>query len=301
MENWKNILESFFNFESAVLLNMLLTVLILIILSLLRFGLLRLAYRRTEDIKTRYNWRKFTGYLLYILLAILILPLWLQDGSNLTTYLGLVSAGLAIVLKDPLVNLAGWFFIVWRHPFWVGDRIEIGEDAGDVIDVRVFQFSLMEIGNWVGADQSTGRIIHIPNGMVFTLPLANYTRGFNYIWNEIPITITFESDWKKAKAILKEISVKHNAITDSAELKPEKISGEYQLFYKHLTPTVYVCGSDFGVQITIRYLCDPRNRRGSSHAIWEAVFSAFAKHADISFAYPTYRYVGDTGLPWREG
>jgi small-conductance mechanosensitive channel len=97
-----------------------------------------------------------------------------------------------------LANLAGWVFIVWRHPFRVGDRVQIGEHAGDVVDLRIFQFSLMEIRNWVEADQSTGKIIHIPNGIIFTSPLANYTHGFNYLWNEIPITITFESDWEKA-------------------------------------------------------------------------------------------------------
>ena len=83
--------------------------------------------------------------------------------------------------------------------------------AGDVIDIRLFQFSINEIGNWVDADQSTGRIIHIPNGIVFTEPQANYTAGFQYIWNEIPVLVTFESDWKKAKQILTDI-VNHHGV-----------------------------------------------------------------------------------------
>ena len=60
-------------------------------------------------------------------------------------------------------------------------------------------FSLMEIGNWVDAEQSTGRVIHVPNGKIFSEPLANYTDGFQYIWNEIPVLVTFESDWKKSQ------------------------------------------------------------------------------------------------------
>ena len=67
---------------------------------------------------------------------------------------------------------------------------------------RIFMFTLMEIGNWVDADQSTGRVIHIPNGKVFKEVLANYSKGFQYIWNEIPVLVTFESNWKKAKEIL---------------------------------------------------------------------------------------------------
>ena len=75
-----------------------------------------------------------------------------------------------------------------------------------LIDLRIFQFTLMEIGNWVDADQSTGRIVHVPNGSVFVTPLANYAKGFQYIWNEIPVLVTFESDWRRAKEILEGIA-----------------------------------------------------------------------------------------------
>jgi small-conductance mechanosensitive channel len=121
--------------------------------------------------------------------------IWVEELLSLSTFLGLVSAGLAIALREPLINLMGWAFIVWRRPFEMGDRIEIGGQAGDVIDMRVFQFTLLEIGNWVDADQSTGRAIHVPNGKVFSESLANYSKGLAYIWNEIPVRVTFESDW----------------------------------------------------------------------------------------------------------
>ena len=75
----------------------------------------------------------------------------------------------------------------------------------DVIDINVFNFSIMEMGNWVDADDMTGRIIHIPNARVFTESLANYGKGFHFIWHEIPILVTFESDWRKAKKILNKI------------------------------------------------------------------------------------------------
>lgn len=79
-----------------------------------------------------------------------------------------------------LVSSVLWLFILWRRPFELGDRIQIGEDAGDVIDSRIFQFTILEIGNWVAADQSTGRLIHIPNQSVFTTPLANHA-----LWERI--------------------------------------------------------------------------------------------------------------------
>ena len=76
----------------------------------------------------------------------------------------------------------------------------------DVIDQRLFRFTLLEIGNWVEADQSTGRVIHVPNSWVFTEDIANYTAGFSYIWNELPVLVTFESDWRRAKRLLQSIA-----------------------------------------------------------------------------------------------
>lgn len=87
--------------------------------------------------------------------------------------------------------------------------MQIGQHVGDVIDIRLFQFTILEIGNWVEADQSTGRLIHMPNAKVFQEPQANYSTGFEYIWHEIPVMVTFESNWKKTKTILQEIVTKH--------------------------------------------------------------------------------------------
>ena len=153
-----------------------LTILVVLFLWLVRKLVLRTALRKSDDVQNRYRWRKSTAYVAFLIGVVLVVRIWFQGMGSLSTMIGLVSAGVAIALKDALVNLAGWVFIVWRHPFEVGDRIEVGDVAGDVIDQRIFQFTLMEIGNWVHADQSTGRIIHVPNGRVFTDALANYSK-----------------------------------------------------------------------------------------------------------------------------
>jgi small-conductance mechanosensitive channel len=84
----------------------------------------------------------------------------------------------------------------------VDDRIEVDGVIGDVIDIRVFRTTVLEIGNWVDADQSTGRIVHVPNGKVFQDHIFNATEGFGYLWHEIPLHVTFESDWRRAEALM---------------------------------------------------------------------------------------------------
>ena len=246
---------------------------------------------RNRDIQVQYRIRKTVAYITYPVTFVVIGHIWFPGFQAVSTYLGLLSAGLAIALQAPLVNLAGWAFILWRHPVKVGDRIQIGNDRGDVIDQRIFMFSLMEIGNWVDADQSTGRVIHIPNGKIFTEVLANYSQGFQYIWNEIPVLVTFESDWRKAKQLLDEIAQKHGAsLSGSAEHKLREAAKKFMIFYSKLTPKIYTTVKDSGVMLTIRYLCDPRKRRGSEQEIWEEILDAFAAHDNIDFAYPTQRF-----------
>jgi small-conductance mechanosensitive channel len=210
--------------------------------------------------------------------------------------LGLASAGLAIAMHDTIANLAGWLYIMSVKPFKVGDRIEVDNMIGDVIDLRILQFSMVECGNWVDADQSTGRIIHIPNSKAITGAIANYEIGFKYIWNEVPVLITFESDWKKAKDILNKVSddnVLH--LSQGAQQQIRKAAKKYLIFYDKLTPIVYTTVKESGVLLTLRYLVSPRLRRNSEHQIWEAILDAFDKEGkNIQLAYPTRRtYMSD--------
>jgi small-conductance mechanosensitive channel len=261
------------------------------LLWLIRRIVLMIINRRQDDITIRYRWRKSTAYVAFGFGVVVVGSIWFEGFQSVSTYLGLLSAGLAIALRDPLVNLAGWAFILWRRPFVVGDRIQIDDQRGDVIDQRIFMFSLMEIGNWVDADQSTGRVIHIPNGKIFIGVLANYTSGFQYIWDEIPVLLTFESNWKQAKSILTGIASKNaEHLSEAAASEIRKAAQKLMIFYSHLTPIVYTSVQDSGVLLTIRYLTAPRSRRSSVEAMWEDILDAFSECDDIDFAYPTQRF-----------
>lgn len=271
---------------------------IIIILGALRFIILKLVWRFTEEPKSRYQWKRSVSFIVGTLTVLLVGSVWIKAIGQFGAFLGLLTAGLAIALKDPLTNIAGYFFILTRKPFSIGDRVQIGEYAGDVIDIRLFQFTLLEIGNWVDADQSTGRIIHIPNGTIFLKAQANYSAGFKFIWNEMPVLVTFESNWLKAKELLQGIVSNYaGELSETAEKKIREASKKYMIFYQYLTPIVYTSVKDSGVLLTMRYICDARRRRTTEHEIWEEVLKVFAENSDIEFAYPTTRFyrMGEEG------
>ncbi|MFP3882573.1 MAG: mechanosensitive ion channel family protein [Actinomycetota bacterium] len=262
------------------------------LVTLIAVLVLRRVVRRivVANIDDPYRANKIVNYLTTAVFLITMAFIWVDAFDDMSTYLGLVSAGIAIALADLLKNMAGWVYIITRRPLNVGDRIQIRDFKGDVVDIRLFRFSLMEVENWVGAEQSTGRLVHVPNGLVFNHEVANYTEGFAYVWHEIPVLITFESDWKLAEQLMLEV-LKNEApdIEGPAGTTIRATARRYQIRVGTLTPTVYLTGKDSGVQLTARFLVEARTRRGREDRVWRAVLEAFDAEPTIELAYPTVR------------
>ncbi len=272
--------------------NILLSLVVIAALWATRAIVLWIVHRRTRDVRTRYRWRRTSSYATSIIVVFALFRIWIGALGSLATFLGLLSAGLAIALRDPLVNLAGWMFIVWKRPFVAGDRITIRTHTGDVIDQRIFQFTLLEVGTETGAEQSTGKLIHVPNGWVFMDSVVNHTRGFQYVWNEVTLRVTFESDWRAGKRLLERVAEEHaNPLSADAERALRRAAQEFLIFYSRLTPAVYTTVREWGVELTLRYLVEPRRVRGSEHEIWEAILDEMAKEERVDFAYNTSRVV----------
>ena len=257
----------------------------------MRLLLLRGVAPRLESDEARFRLRKTSLYIVWAIAFVGLLAIWITEIGSVGSFIGILSAGIAIALSDVLKNLAGWAYIVIRRPFKPGDRIEIGEYAGDVIDIRVFRFTILEIRNWVDADQSTGRIVHVPNGLLFTVPNANFTEGFPFIWHEIPVSVTFESDWERARDIVQEVIDEHapDPKEAGAVADLERASMHYFIRYRHLTPTMYVRVLDSGVELTGRLLVPARQRRDVDSAVWSGILRAFAAEPNVELAYPTIR------------
>lgn len=242
--------------------------------------------RFIEQPERRYRASKFIGRIGILLSLLLIVVVWSPRLSGLVTVLSLIGAGLAISMREALLSIAGRINIALRPPYSQGDRIEVNGIKGDVIDIRLIHTSLMEVGGWVGADQSTGRIVHIPNSWILQFGCFNYTQGFSFVWNELPVVITRDSDWEAAREIMLGFAQESAAIVEQqAARQIRRMSREFLVHYSILTPFVYVEIVPNGIRLTLRYLCEVRKRRGTEHALHVSVLKAFLSHGHIQLAH----------------
>jgi len=291
-------LSEFLGVTEGTIVKWLITIGTLVVLLFTRWLWLRILSRREDENGKQYWWRKAVSYSLSFIGIVIIGATWLEGVQSLVTYLGLVSAGIAVALRDPIMNWFGWIYIGGRRPFSTGDRVAVGGLKGDVIDIGVSTFSLLEVKYLEEGEQVSGRIIQVPNGKLFTEPLINYTQGFDLVWNEIQITLTFESDWRLAKAILCEIA--HQHADEEAAIGAKRLRDATKRFFIRedgTEPTVYTRLAPNGVQLTLRYPCGTRRRRTTEQAIAEDVLDRFSAESAIEFAYKTTRIFRRTEEP----
>jgi small-conductance mechanosensitive channel len=197
-------------------------------------------------------------YATAILLCLGMVFIWFEGVGPVLTALTIVAAALTIVAKEVILNFLGSFVIFWRELFAIGDRIQVGENSGDVIAKGILFFTLVETGKGGTTGHSTGRMVKVPNASVLTQPVINATRGSGYLWNELSLTVTTGSDWKEARRILLDGAEAYR-VAQSMDLDRIRRNFERRaVFFRELTPRVYVSVASGGIRLTLRYLCRSR-------------------------------------------
>jgi small-conductance mechanosensitive channel len=244
--------------------------------------------QRAPNPKEQYRRQRLLSTVVVVLGAAIIIGLWAKLLPHASTFLGLVGAGLAVALREPLLSIAGRIAIFLGHMYTAGDRIEINKLSGDVIDVGFFYTRMMEIGNWIGGDQYSGRIIQFANAQVFGASVFNYTRNFAYIWDEIKLPITYASNIKTATELLKSVGGKYTReFMQDAEPQIEKMQRIFMVPRFEVEPVVFMKVTDNWVELTLRYLVDPKKRRAASSYMFGEVFQKIREHRDIEIASST--------------
>jgi small-conductance mechanosensitive channel len=234
--------------------------------------------RRFGKADARYKVRKFVVFSGYLAVLLFLTILFEDRLGRLSFALGVAGAGVAVALQDVLASIAGAFSIGFSGLYAVGDRVQIGDTRGDVIDIGLLRTTLMETGNWVRRDMYNGRIVRIPNSTVLKGSVFNYSQGFQFIWDEIKVVFAAASDCEFAREVL--LRVAKEAIGKylvEAQTSWQVISDNFRSENPPLEPIVSLVVNGGSLEFSVSYVVDYRKRTAMQDRLFTEIVQAVAK------------------------
>ncbi len=254
--------------------------------------------RRVSDPQRRYYLNKVLSLLTALAAVIGLAFVFADQYQNLLTLLGLSVAGLAIALQELIASMAAWFFIKGARGYRNGDWVDIGDYQGEVVDITFTHTTLQQCvplsDHATISGSLTGGLVVLLNNQVFKQPLVNYTRGYPYIWCSMVYTVTYESDWEKARDLLHNIALDEPEIKQTAALafsQIQRMSSELSIQADSTDPVVRTWAAASGIDLTLRFLIHPRRRPTIQDRLNTLILQAIQKSENIDFAYNTIRSI----------
>ncbi|MBC8237037.1 MAG: mechanosensitive ion channel [Helicobacteraceae bacterium] len=271
---------------------------IIILVLFIFFFLLKLIVKKyITDNERFYMANKIITFANVTLVILIIFFNYIENVSYLVTILGFASAGIAIAMKDWFMSILGWLVLVFGGSIHVGDRIRVIMDGteyvGDVMDISLLRMTVFEdiTLTSVSVNRRAGRIVFVPNNYVFTRMIANYAHhSLKTVWDGVHITVTFDSNHKKAMHIAKEVCKKYSkGYTDITRKQLNKLRSHYSLKNTNVEPRIFSFIEPNGVMIDAWYLTNAYATLTLRSVISVDIVEAYNKEDDITIAYPTQR------------
>ena len=233
--------------------------------------------RRFGKADSRYKVRKFVVFAGYLSILLFLTILFEDRLGRLSFTLGVAGAGVAVALQDVLASIAGAFSIGFSKLYAVGDRVQIGDTRGDVIDIGLLRTTLMETGNWVSKDLYNGRIVRIPNSAVLKGSVFNYSQGFQFIWDEIKVLFTVTSDCLLAKEVLLRVAKEAvGGYMAEAQTSWNIVSDNFRSTNPPLEPTVALAVNGGSLEFGVSYVVDYTKRTAMQDQLFTKIVQEVA-------------------------
>jgi small-conductance mechanosensitive channel len=223
----------------------------------------RAVYRYVSDPRRRYQFLLMRRFVFWFVMAVVIAFAFASSVGSLVTFAGLITAGVAVAMQGVIIAIVGYFFLIGKFGIRVGDRVQIGGVTGEVIDVGLVRFHLMELGGSSGTDGPTGRVVAFSNSIVFQVGagLFKQIHGTNFVWHEIMLTLAAQSDFSEVKKRL--ASVVSGALADyraEIERQTQEIARTViSTPVGALHPKIQLRFVAAGIEVTVRYPVDLKN------------------------------------------
>lgn len=250
-------------------------------------------FTKIKDNDHRYKARKFSSFLAFTLVLVLLAIVYSDKLGGFTVALGVAGAGVAFALQELIASFAGWLTIIFGGFYKTSDRVELGGIRGDVMDIGILRTTIMETGEWVDGDLYNGRIVLVANSFVFKAPVFNYSGDFPFLWDEIKIPIQFGSNYEKTQEIIESVLTREAVdVSGISKQKWKELQTFYRLEDARTEPIVSLVVNDNWVEFTGRYVVNYKKRRLTKSLIFTKLLTAIeATNGEIMFASATFQLV----------
>lgn len=273
-----NILNIILSEHRIVYLQLLLNSLIIYVILCLIKRIIKRCIKIIKDERKEYNVFYAVKVTINIIFVLLLLFVWEDYIQNIITLVSFLSAAFAIAIRDIIFNWICGIYIKIAKPFKVEDRIEIEGTKGDVINISLFAFEILEVSTDEHNGQSTGIVINYPASTIFTKSIKNQTKGFKYIWNEMNINIQLDANLKENKKeiykIINNIDVV-KAIPKKMKNQISEVNTTYRIYYNNYEPIIYTKIEEGHIVLTLRYLINPKKARYIESMVWNKIYEAY--------------------------
>lgn len=215
-------------------------VLVLAIL-LARWLLARVIRRGVPASDLRRRWLVYTRNLMLLVLVLGLVLIWGSELRPLALSIVAVAVAVVVATKELILCVSGSVLKTGARSFSIGDRIQIKEFRGDVIDQNLLATTIMEIGPGKLTHQRTGRIAVIPNALFVSEPVINESFTNDYVLHVFTVPFRREDDWRTAQRSLLAAARKACApYLEDARSHMNRISEEQSLDAPSVDPRVTI-------------------------------------------------------------
>lgn len=217
----------------------------------------RAVIRYVQEPRRRHQFLLIRKFSLWFVIAVILAITLAGKLGSVATFAGLLTAGVALALQNVIVSIVGYFFLIGKYGIRVGDRVQAGGTTGEVIDVGLVRFHMMELDS---AGTPTGRVVAFSNSIVFqpTAGLFKQIPGTSFAWHEVSATVPRQADFTAVRKNLMDAaeSVLRDYHDDMARQFQQMEKTGLLVSEKGLRPKVALRLSSSGVEVTIRYPVD---------------------------------------------
>jgi small-conductance mechanosensitive channel len=278
-QRWSALVEDRRRAAMHVTLGSLAAILGILLATALLNGAIRHAFRQTDQ-RRLHQLRVIARITLQVAAVLLILLILFGPPTQLSTMIGLVTAGVTVVMKDFIVAFFGWFTLMGKNGISVGDWVEIEGVSGEVIEIGLLKTVLLELGNWTETGHPTGRRVAFSNSFAMERHYFNFSTSGQWLWDELQLTLPATGDPYQTAQQIREI-VERQTQADAAEAAKDwqRVTHQYGAREFSAGPAVNLRPGVNGLEVVVRYITRAPQRNAVKSKLFQAIVDLLRKPA----------------------